>query len=92
MNFSIPQGHTRSLARLWREEEGVIGVCRCRWEYGRGPKGDIGLCVHHKWWGHFLECKTPINHLPVDNQEQIHSGDICSKRRTLALIYHLASL
>jgi len=27
MNFSIPQGHTRSLVRFWRAEEGVIGVC-----------------------------------------------------------------
>ena len=27
MNFSILQGHTRSLVRFWRAEEGVIVVC-----------------------------------------------------------------
>jgi len=34
----------------------------------------------------------PRNHLPINNREQIHSGNVHSEGRTLATIHYLASL
>ena len=84
-HFLVLEGHEGTLAGLWRQWEGFIGVCGCRWEYGRGQACHLRVCFHFAWRRCFVECEMPGNCFPFNHRVQICGCDQRRQGSSLAL-------